>query len=207
MNNYIKIEKTKLQQRIEKFDQDSSLMLSISEPHIRIKRLIANGDNLEPVIDQIIKLVNRYVFGKHKKFESLKGIIVEENPIIQPHYHFLLCKPDYMEFNVFKRKMEQVSTRLCSEDFKLDLRDSNLSNSLKNTLSTPCYNTYSKATEIHENIGSYLTKGIANYYILDGRKFSRKDECLNLWVSYGNGSNQYERIIENNNDIGQVCIN
>jgi len=207
MNNYIKLEKTKLQQWIEKFHQNNSLMLTISKPHKRINRLIANGDNLESVIDQIIKLVNRYVFGKHKRFEFLRGLIVEENPLIQPHYHILINKPENMEFNVFKRKMEQVSSRLCSEDFELDLRDSNLTNSLKNTLSMPCYDKFSKVTEIHENIGSYLTKGIANYYILDGRKFSRKDECLNLWVSYGNSRNQYERIIENNNVIRHESIN
>lgn len=195
MINKIHIAKYKIQEWIEKFDQDKVLMLSISEPHIRINRLIANGNNLEPVIDQIIKLVNRYVFGKHKKFESLNGIIVEENPIIQPHYHILFCKPDNMEFDVFKRKMEQVSIRLCSEDFKLDLRESNLSTSIKNTLSMPCYSTYSKATEVHENIGSYLTKGLAKYYILNGRKFSRKDNDLDLWVNFKNGSDYYERII------------
>ena len=93
MNNFIQIEKYELQQWIEKFNQDDSLMLTISEPHIRINRLLAQGDNLEPVIDQIIKFVNRYVFGKHKRFEFIKGLIVEENPDTQPHYHILLKRP------------------------------------------------------------------------------------------------------------------
>lgn len=55
-------------------------MPTISEPHVRIHRLLANGNNLEPLIDQIIILINKYVFGKHKRFESLQGIVIEENP-------------------------------------------------------------------------------------------------------------------------------
>lgn len=184
MNNHIQIEKYKLQQWIEELTQYNSLMLTISEPHAKIKRVLANGNNLEPVIDQIIKFVNRYVFGKHKRFEFIKGLIVEENPDTQPHYHILLKRPESMDFNVFKYKMEQASNRLCLDNFRLDLSDSNLSNDIKNTLSAPCYNNFSKVTEIHENIGSYLTKDMANYYIINGRKFSRRNDHLDLWVCF-----------------------
>ena len=59
MNNFIQIEKYELQQWIEELTQYNSLMLTISEPHAKIKRVLANGNNLEPVIDQIIKFVNR----------------------------------------------------------------------------------------------------------------------------------------------------
>jgi len=186
MNNYIQIEKYKLQQWIEELTQYNSLMLTISEPHAKIKRVLANGNNLEPVIDQIIKFVNRYVFGKHKRFEFIKGLIVEENPDTQPHYHILLKRPESMELNKFKYKMEQASNRLCLDNFRLDLSDSNLSSRLKDVLSMPCYDAFSKVTEVHENIGSYLTKKRANYYLLQGRKYSRKDDCLDLRVNYKN---------------------
>jgi hypothetical protein len=206
MNNYIQIEKYKLQQWIEELTQYNSLMLTISEPHAKIKRVLANGNNLEPVIDQIIKFVNRYVFGKHKRFEFLKGLIVEENKFFSPHFHILFYKPESMDFNVFKYKMEQASNRLCSEDFKFDLSDSNLSNDIKNTLSSPCYNKFSKVTEIHENIGSYLTKDMANYYIINGRKFNRKNDHLELWVNFKNSKISSNRIIENNNPIRLDCF-
>ncbi len=92
----IEIRKVILKEWIEEFTEDNSLMLTISEPHVRIHRLLANGNNLEPVIDKIIKLVNKYVFGKHKRFESLQGIVIEEDPLFQPHYHILLKKPEYI---------------------------------------------------------------------------------------------------------------
>ena len=186
MNNFIQIEKYELQQWIEELTQYNSLMLTISEPHAKIKRVLANGNNLEPVIDQIIKFVNRYVFGKHKRFEFLKGLIVEENKFFSPHFHILFYKPESMDFNVFKYKMEQASNRLCLDNFRLDLSDSNLSSRLKDVLSMPCYDAFSKVTEVHENIGSYLTKKRANYYLLQGRKYSRKDDCLDLRVNYKN---------------------
>ena len=186
MNNFIQIEKYELQQWIEELTQYNSLMLTISEPHAKIKRVLANGNNLEPVIDQIIKFVNRYVFGKHKRFEFLKGLIVEENKFFSPHFHILFYKPESMDFNVFKYKMEQASNRLCLDNFRLDLSDSNLSSRLKDVLSMPCYDAFSKVTEVHKNIGSYLTKKRANYYLLQGRKYSRKDDCLDLRVNYKN---------------------
>ena len=186
MNNFIQIEKYELQQWIEELTQYNSLMLTISEPHAKIKRVLANGNNLEPVIDQIIKFVNRYVFGKHKRFEFIKGLIVEENKFFSPHFHILFYKPESMDFNVFKYKMEQASNRLCLDNFRLDLSDSNLSSRLKDVLSMPCYDAFSKVTEVHENIGSYLTKKRANYYLLQGRKYSRKDDCLDLRVNYKN---------------------
>lgn len=196
MNKQLRIDKSQIRGWINKFDKQEILMLTISEPHARINRLLANGDNLEPVIDQIIKLINRYIFGKHKRFEALNGILIEEDPLFQPHYHILFNKPESMEFNVFKYKMEQASNRLCLDNFRLDLSDSNLNHKIKNTLSTPCYDTFCKVTEVHENIGSYLTKSRANYYVLQGRKFSRKDDCLNLWVNYKNRRASYEMAID-----------
>lgn len=187
----IDITKVTLREWIEELTQYNSLMLTISEPHARINRVLANGNNLEPVIDQIIKLINRYIFGKHKRFEALNGIIVEEDPLFQPHYHILFNKPESMKFNVFKYKMEQASNRLCLDIFKLDLSDSNLNHKIKNALSTPCYDTFCKVTEVHENIGSYLTKSRANYYVLQGRKFCRKDDSLNLWVNFKKSSKSF----------------
>lgn len=195
MNNFIQIEKYELQQWIEELTQYNSLMLTISEPHAKIKRVLANGNNLEPVIDQIIKFVNRYVFGKHKRFEFLKGLIVEENKFFSPHFHILFYKPESMDFNVFKYKMEQASNRLCLDNFRLDLSDSNLSSRLKDVLSMPCYDAFSKVTEVHKNIGSYLTKKRANYYLLQGRKFSRRTDCLDLRVNYKNCRTSYEMAI------------
>lgn len=192
----IEIRKAILKEWIEEFNEGNSLMLTISEPHARIHRLLAHGNNLEPVIDKIIKLINRYVFGKHKRFESLQGIVFEKDPFIQPHYHILIKRPDSMEFDVFKDKLEKVTNRLCSEDFRLDLSDSTLNPKIKNALSMPCYNSFAKVTEVHERIGSYLTKERANYYLLQGRKFSRKDDNLNLWVNYKNNNPQYERVVE-----------
>lgn len=188
----IEIPKVTLREWIEELTQYNSLMLTISEPHARINRFLANGNNLEPVIDQIIKLINRYIFGKHKRFDSLMGIVIEENPLSQPHYHILFNKPESMDFNVFKYKMEQASNRLCLDNFRLDLSDSNLSSKLKDVLSTPCYDTFCKVTEVHDNIGSYLTKERANYYLLQGRKFSRRTDCLDLRVNYKNSRNHYE---------------
>lgn len=92
--------------------------------------------------------------------------------------------------------MEQASNKLCSENFRFDQNDSNLSKGIKKTLSMPCYNSFAKVSEVHENIGSYLTKERANYYLLQGRKFSRKEDNLNLWVNYKNHNPQYETVVE-----------
>ena len=192
MNKQLRINKSQIIKWLNKYDKNDLLMLTISEPHARINRSLAHGDNLEPVIDQIIKFINGYVFGKHKKFVSLNGIVIEENPLIRPHYHILLIRPESMEFNVFKYKMERASNRLCSENFKFDLSDSNLNYKIKNAFSMPGYDTFCKVTEVHENIGSYLTKSRANYYVLQGRKFSRKDDCLDLRVNYKNCRTSYE---------------
>ena len=101
-----------------------------------------------------------------------------------------------MEFEVFKRKLEQASNRLCSEDFKFDLNGSNLNSGIKNTLPKPCYDDLSKVTVVHENIGSYLTKGRANYYILQCRKFSKKEDHIDLWLSFDNNRAYCKKLSE-----------
>jgi len=175
------------------FNNDEVLMLTISEPHAKLHNLVNDGIYLEPVIDAIIKLVNRFVFGKNKKFEALNGIVIEENSLLKPHYHILLYKPVNMNFENFKHKLEQISARLCEENFQLDLRDSNLSQDIKKSLSKPCYNKFARVTEVHENIGSYLTKRTINskYYILQGREFSRKNDYLDLKINPYGYSNNY----------------
>lgn len=49
----IAITKVTLREWIEEPIQYNSLMITISEPHARINRLLAHGNNLEPVIDQM----------------------------------------------------------------------------------------------------------------------------------------------------------
>jgi hypothetical protein len=78
-----RIDKTDISNLINGFDGNESLMLTISEPHIRLGRLAIEGRNLEPIINEIIRLVNRYVFGKYKKYESLNGIVIEENTTVR----------------------------------------------------------------------------------------------------------------------------
>ena len=105
----------------------------------------------------------------------------------------LTWKPVNMNFEKFKYKLEQISARLCKESFQLDLRDSNLPQNIEESLSKPCYNKFARVTEVHENIGSYLTKKTVSskYYILQGRKFSRTNDCLDLKINPDNHSNNY----------------
>jgi hypothetical protein len=182
------ISKRELVDWINEFNNDEVLMLTISEPHAKLHNLTIDGIYLEPVIDAIIKLVNRFVFGKNKKFEALNGIVIEENFLLRPHYHILLYKPVNMNFENFKHKLEQISARLCEENFQLDLRDSNLSQYIQKSLSKPCYDKFARVTEVHGNIGSYLTKKTVSskYYILQGRKFNRANDCLDLKINPDN---------------------
>ncbi|SFI39932.1 hypothetical protein [Nitrosomonas sp. Nm34] len=198
MKKTTKFYKSDIRKFINKFKENDSLMLTISEPHIRLKKFAIEGITLEPIIDEIIRLVNRFVFGKNKKYESLKGIVVEENMYFHPHYHIILKKPEGMEFDPFKRKLEQIAERLCEKDFILDLSGSNISSKTKERLSKPCYDKFAKVTEVHGNLDNYLTKQGAFYYILQGREFKRERDILELRVNiffdshhFGDFANNY----------------
>lgn len=109
----------------ENFDNES-LMLTISEPHQKLSKLSLEKSNLEVIISEIINIVNRYVFGKYKRFEFLRGIIVEENIYGRPHYHILLNKPENMNFDIFLKKLRKVERLLCNEDSQLNSSKYNL---------------------------------------------------------------------------------
>lgn len=170
---------------INKFNRNgSSLMLTISEPHKRLGRYAIEGGNLEPIIDEAIRLINARVFGKNRRFQSLNGLVVEENQYFRPHYHILLSKPEHMEFDIFKKRLSSIANLMCNENFEFDLSKSNFSQKTKKRISKPCYERYAIVTDYHENLASYLTKELqfANYYILQGRGFNRVEDKLNLKV-------------------------
>lgn len=172
-------------QWINEFNHNGSLMLTISEPHKRLKGYAIEGTNLEPIIAQIIKLSNASVFKKNIRHESLDGLIVEESPHFRPHYHILFSKPEKIEFDVFKKRLSSIANLMCNENFKFDLSKSNFSQKTKERISKPCYDGYAKVSDYHENLASYLTKdlGFANYYMLQGRGFSREKDKLALRVT------------------------
>ncbi|SEN30356.1 hypothetical protein [Nitrosomonas marina] len=187
-----KINKEELDSWLKTIIMDNdSLMLTISEPHNKIRRSVASGENLEPIIDKIIKIANRYIYGKHKRFVSLKGIIVEEHPLFTPHYHIILLKPEKMDFDTFRHKLEQLSNKLCSEEFEFDLSDAFLSSKIKNILSKPCYDRFAKVSNGHDFLGEYLVKEHAKYYLLQDRKFCRKKDDLELFVNFKKFNNGY----------------
>ena len=198
MKNTTRMRKSDFKEFIKEFKENESLMLTISEPHIRLKKFTIEGKNLEPIINEIIRLVNGYVFGKNKHYEFLKGIVVEENKFFRPHYHIIFKKPIGMEFDSFKRKLEQIAKRLCDENFELDLSDSNFSTRMKERLSKPCYDKFAKVTNGHGNLDGYLTKQNAFFYILQERGFKRERDILEFKVNryydghhFGDFANNY----------------
>ncbi len=176
---------SEMTQWINEFNHNGSLMLTISEPHKRLKRYAIDGTNLEPIIAEIIRLSNASVFTKNKRHESLDGLIVEESPRFRPHYHILFSKPEKMEFDVFRKRLSRIANLMCNENFKFDLSKSNFSQKTKEIISKPCYDRYAKVSDYHENSASYLTKelGFANYYMLQGRGFNRENDKLTLKVT------------------------
>lgn len=169
---------------INQFFDKELLMLTISEPHQKLSKLTSEKSNLEVIISEIINIVNRYVFGKNKRFEYIRGIIVEENIHGRPHYHILLLKPEEMDFERFKNKLEKVERLLCNENSQLNLNKYSLTTSIRNLLSQPCYDSFAKVSKFHNKLASYLSKTVSNYYILQGRAFNRTNDNLNLYVDF-----------------------
>jgi len=169
---------------INRYFDNETLMLTISEPHQKLSKLTLEKSNLEVIISDILNIVNRYVFGKNKRFEYLRGIIVEENIHGRPHYHILLHKPEKMDFDRFVIKLEKVERLLCNENSQLNLHKYSLTASIRNLLSQPCYDSYAKVSKFHNKLASYLSKTVSNYYILQGRAFSRTNDNLDLYVDF-----------------------
>lgn len=176
--------KSSLKKWINRYFDNESLMLTISKPHQKLSRLTFEKSNLEVIISEIINIVNRYVFGKNKRFEFLEGIIVEENIHGRPHYHILLHKPEKMDFDRFMNKLGKVERLLCNEDSQLNLSKYNLTTRMQDLLSKPCYGSFAKVSQIHDNLAGYLTKTISNYYFLQGRAFDRANDKLDLYVDF-----------------------
>lgn len=159
-------------------------MLTISKPHEKLKHLNLEQTHMEPIVSRIIELASRFVFGKHKRFEALQGVMVCENPKFRPHFHIVFRKPEGIDVGKFKGKLKKLESRLCNQNFRFDLSDSKLSDVLKEKFATPCYGDFVKVTDTHENLGSYLTKEYANYYLLDGRKLVMRDSKIDLYVNF-----------------------
>lgn len=63
-----------------------AMMLTISKPHCKARALQIEAWHMEPIVSQIVSLTNRYVFGKHKRAESLTGMVVIEHVPLDPHF-------------------------------------------------------------------------------------------------------------------------
>lgn len=164
----------------------NSLMLTISEPHAKTHNLDLSLTNLEPIVSDIIKLANSFVFGKHKRFIFLKGIIVCENLKKEiPHFHVVFMKPENIDFDIFKSKLEKIAHKLCKEEFVFDLKHTYLCSKKKYLLSQPCYEKFVKVSNSHENIGRYLTKSWdASYFILNDRAVNFEKDKIDLFVCH-----------------------
>ena len=173
------------------------VMLTISEPHAKLKRLNLEQRHMEPIVSRIIELANRAVFGKHKRFEALQGLMVCENPKFRPHFHIILKKPEGMDKVKFKEKLVKLAKRLCNPEFVFNFSNTSSPYQLTTAIATPCYEGFVKATDAHENSGNYLTKEYAHYYLLNGRGFVMKDSKIDLFVDfYDERSNQAIRNIQ-----------
>jgi hypothetical protein len=189
MNKKIRINKKELADWIRDFGT-GGVMLSISEPHARSGYLNLEQWHMEPIVSYIIELASKQVFGKHKRFEALQGVMVCESPMSRPHFHIVFKKPEGMDRARFKDKLEKLATKLCDESFEFNLSNSTLPDGLKKVLATPCYDNFVKATDAHENSGSYLTKEYAHYYLLNGRKLVMEDSKINLFVDFYNRNSE-----------------
>ncbi|ABB73422.1 hypothetical protein SAMN05216403_13224 [Nitrosospira multiformis ATCC 25196] len=158
----------------------NGVMLTISEPHAKLKYLNLEQAHMEPIVSRIIELASKVVYGKHKRFEALEGLVVCESPIFRPHFHIVFKKPETIDKVKFKDKLTKLAIRLCNKKFRFDLSDSNLPEGLKKVMAFPCYDRFVEVTNTHKNTGSYLTKEHANYYLLTGRKLVLKDSKIEL---------------------------
>lgn len=160
----------------------NSLMLTISEPHAKTKKLGLTVENMQPIISKIILMSNNSVFTKHKHFDFLRGVVVCENVKKQPHFHILFKKPDEISFEKFEARLNKVANKLCNPDFKFDLSHSYLKWEAKFLLSNPCYDKFAKVTNTHEFTGRYLTKQYAYYYVLTDRTINFLNNQLHIFV-------------------------
>lgn len=164
-----------------------SLMMTISEPHAKASHLALELCHMELIISRIVNLCNKTVFGKHRHFDFLHGIVAVENIDRNPHFHIIFKKPDNKESDDFNKKLVKVADKLCSENYQFDLTKTYLPYNIKKFLTKPCYSSFVKVTKTHENTGSYLTKSISKYVILTGRDVKLITNDLNLFVDFHNG--------------------
>lgn len=163
---------------------ENSLMLTVSETHAKTMHLNLKLLDLEPIISKIINLANSFVFGKHKHYGFLNGVIVCHNANKKPHFHIVFMKPEKIDIDIFKNKLMKVASMLCKEDFKFDLTDTFLTSKVKFILTNPCYDRFVKVTHTHKNTGSYLTRFQSQsktmYFLLGGRKVNFKNDEIDL---------------------------
>lgn len=169
---------------------ENSLMLTISEVHARCSTTKLDLKDLEPIVSSIINSANKMVFGKNKHFEFLKGIIVQEfgnneskkNKYENPHFHILLEKPEFLDFETFETKLLKVEEKYSDKDYGFYLTNTPLSEWKKGILATPCYEKFIKVTKTHANIGSYLTKSYkSQFFILNGRGVNFKENEIKVY--------------------------
>ena len=95
---------------------EESMMVTVSKPHARCCNYNLSSSSLEPIIQRIIKLSNKNVFGKNKKFEALKGIVIEETEDGGiPHYHIVFQRPVNIDYETFKYRLKKI-VRLLNDE-------------------------------------------------------------------------------------------
>lgn len=164
---------------------EGSYMLTISKVHAKAQHLKLTLEDLEPTISKIIYLTNGFVFGKHKHFEFLKGVIVCEHFNTEPHFHIIFQKPNKFDSFEFNKKLQKASKRLCDEKFEFNLNDSYLPAKTRYFLSHPCYPDFVKVSNFHMGLGLYLTKKVDTcYFLLTDRKVVFKRDLINVRIDY-----------------------
>jgi hypothetical protein len=164
------------------------LMLTISRPHAKANHLQVEAIHMEPIIANIVRLANQFVFGKHKRFEYLKGMVVCEHWPLFPHFHIVFQKPVQMELDAFEFKLTQLATRLDDPNFKFDVTGQCrfFDPSIHKMLTTPCYPGFVHVSRAHERLGAYLTAEHAKYFLLCERGFSLDRDRLDVFVDFHN---------------------
>ena len=164
---------------------DQALMLTIAKPHAKALNLRLDDSHLQHLLRRIIEMANHRVFGRDKRYEFMRGLVVMEQSPLHPHFHIVFRKPEAMEFETFKRRLGNFADRLCDPDFELDLSDAPLHPCMRKALSRPCYPAFAKLTDTHANTGAYLTKQFkARYYALNGRRLSIYDDRLEVLINH-----------------------
>jgi hypothetical protein len=164
-----------------------AVMLTISKPHAMALHLKLDESHMQHLISRIITMANQRVFGKHKRFEFMRGLVAVEHSPLHPHYHIIFKRPDAMEFATFKERLSRFSDRICDPNFEFDLSDVPLHERMKKLLSRPCYPAFARLTETHGNTGGYLTKQYAaKYYMLQDRNLSISDDRVELYMDHSN---------------------